>query len=430
MKGNMHLSIFQKLFSIRNCVDYKLIVLFNIKIKIPFRYLNHFYIRNAKKRYGIIPNKIVFSNYMGNNYGCNPKYICEELLKTNNFDLVWLVKDEISKEDFPKGVRIVPYQSKAALKELATAKIWVDNYHKSFHLSRGGFGIKSKEQVFIQTWHGSFGIKKIEKDVPSLTEDAIWLKYSQKSSEMVDIWVSNSDFETNVYKNAFWGVKNIYKWGHPRNDVFFFSDEKILKIKEKVCNFFNIDINTNILLYVPSFREDETLNFYNIDFDKCIECIKSNNILNGNNKKWVVLSRLHARNSKSDNIISESKYILNATKYPDIQELLVSADIAISDYSSCIFDFILSGKPVFIYAPDIEKYNNERGFYYPLSETPFSIATDNSELVNNINHFDMVQYKQDVEKFLRDKGNAEAGNASKKVAEFIITELKKENKND
>ena len=57
--------------------------------------------------------------------------------------------------------------------------------------------------------------------------------------------------------------------------------------------------------------------------------------------------------------------------YSDIQELMVSSDALITDYSSCIYDFMLSRKPGFIYATDADKYNNGRGLYYSLTSTPF-----------------------------------------------------------
>ena len=411
------LKLTQKIFSLINDDDYKIIVIFGIKIKIPLSFINSLYIKKAKKKYGIIANKIVFTNYMGNNYGCNPKYICEEIIKRKlPVDIVWLVKDEIEKSNFPSNVRIIPWRSKKALMELSTAKIWVDNYHKVFHIRRGLS--KEKGQIFIQTWHGSFGIKKLEKNVIGLISDKKWLKHAQESSQMTDIWVSNSDFETQVYKQAFWDVKEIKNWGHPKNDIFF-KDNK--QIKTKVCRYFNLNEDVKILLYVPSFREDETLDFYNIDFKILKEALTEK--FGGN---WVFLVRLHTRNRyEADELIKESEYIKNATHYPDIQELLVSADSAISDYSSCIFDFMLSQKPAFIYAPDIEKYNNERGFYYPLEKTPFPIACNNIELKCNILNFDVIKYKNNIEDFLKEKVSYEDGNASKRVADYIEEELKR-----
>ena len=67
--------------------------------------------------------------------------------------------------------------------------------------------------------------------------------------------------------------------------------------------------------------------------------------------KWVVMMRLHPRlvNLMQD-FAGNKDFIIDATNYSDIQELMVSSDALITDYSSCIYDFMLSRKPGFIYA--------------------------------------------------------------------------------
>ena len=95
--------------------------------------------------------------------------------------------------------------------------------------------------------------------------------------------------------------------------------------------------------------------------------------------------------------------IYDGGKYPDIQELLAASDIMITDYSSCMFDFMLSAKPAFIFATDIEKYNSDRGFYYSLDTTPFAIASNNEKLVENILNFEETSYKKDVKSFIKGK---------------------------
>ena len=112
--------------------------------------------------------------------------------------------------------------------------------------------------------------------------------------------------------------------------------------------------------------------------------------------------------------------IVDATAYPDIQELLVYADVVITDYSSCIFDYMLSGRPAFIYAPDLEQYNTERGFYYPLEETPFAIAKNMDILEERIETFDQHVYAAEVERFLASKGCMEDGQAARRVADLIM----------
>ena len=114
---------------------------------------------------------------------------------------------------------------------------------------------------------------------------------------------------------------------------------------------------------------------------------------------------------------------IDVCAYPDIQELMVAADAMVTDYSSCIFDYLLSGKPGFVFAVDLEKQNRERGFYYPLETTPFPIALDSSELCANIRAFDAEKFATDTKSFLASKGCMEDGNASKRVADLIESEL-------
>ena len=80
---------------------------------------------------------------------------------------------------------------------------------------------------------------------------------------------------------------------------------------------------------------------------------------------------------------------------------------------------MLTRRPGFIFATDIEMYNNERGFYYPLETTPFPIATTNEELASNILNFDEKKYKSDVEEFLKEKGCIEDGHSSERVVDLI-----------
>lgn len=58
---------------------------------------------------------------------------------------------------------------------------------------------------------------------------------------------------------------------------------------------------------------------------------------------------------------------LSAQRYPDLEVLYRAADGLISDYSSCLVDFMMTGKPVISFAYDYERYNtSERGLFYEL----------------------------------------------------------------
>ena len=264
----------------------------------------------------------------------------------------------------------------------------------------------------IQTWHGSLGIKRFDKGVNS---GKAWVKAAELSSKLTDFCISNSTFEDCVLKDSFWNKSKIITVGHPRNDVFFLDESHKDKLRKKVINKLKIKGNYKYVLYAPTFRDAKNFDCYDLNYE---ELIKRLQIKYGGN--WKVLVRFHPTvRELSTGKLKTNKNIIDVTKYTDIQELMVLCDIAITDYSSWIYDFVLSRKPGFIFATDMELYNNERGFYYPLETTPFPIATNNDELMENILAFDDSIYQIRIDKFLIDKGCVEDGKASYRVVEKI-----------
>ena len=363
--------------------------------------------------------KIIFENYMGRGFGCNCKYVALELLKAcPGLDIVWTVKNAAEhREEFPEGIRLVEYKSEEALREYFTAGMWVSNYHLIAYYN---MGLKKREgQCFIQLWHGSLGIKKIERDCAGLTESKSWSTLGERSSTNTDYWISNSTFETEIYKRAFWNVKNVLEYGHPRNDIFFLDEPHKKKLADDIRSRYKLAEEEKIVLYLPTFREDNTFPAKRISAD----------ITEAFDKKFNGIFRLAVRRHPRmrygvENILAgDTAGVLDMTDYPDIQELLCVADALITDYSSGIYDFMLKKKPGFIYAPDIEKYDNSRGFYYSLYDTPFPVATSCEGLREAIADFEYGEYVRRVEEFISEKGCVDDGNAAKRVSELIISKM-------
>lgn len=383
-------------------------------LRVPVKIRSDLLLRFRMRNDPIIDNKIVFDNYMGSGFGCNPKYVALKLneLYPGKYDMVWLVSQFTrGKSDFPPWIRQVDYDSEEAIEELITAKVWVSNYHKIAFTRQGLY--KRSNQVFIQLWHGSLGIKKIEADASTLVDDRKWLKQAKISSEMVDYWISNSDFESDVYRNAFWNVTDskIKLFGHPRNDLFF---TETSEVRSKVRKKYGLS-DEKVFFYAPTFREDYRTDCYYSDYQRLIEVLEEK--FGGN---WVIFLRLHPRvRHLACEIITNYDCVIDVTDYADIQELLTSSDAMMTDYSSCIFDYMLSKRPAFIFANDIAEYNLERGFYYPLKDTPFPIAKNNREIVEIIKKFDAEKYIREVNRFLKGKGCIEDGKASERVIELV-----------
>lgn len=389
-----------------------------------FRILTHMLYPLFARR-PIQAGKIVFDNYLGRGYGCNPKYVAQKLIERGmeEYDLVWLVSPKhMARSELPPRIRPVRHGSLRSYYEYATAQVWVSNYPKMLFVRNG---LKKRPgQVFIQTCHGSLGIKKIDGDVALFTRDKRWLRAAMAASKMTDWWISNSDFETRVYKSAFWGVtdEKALLYGHPRNDLFF-DGEMMARARHKVASAYGTG-GKKLLLYAPTFRNTVASGKCGSELYAGLFKLRYLELLTHMQARfggeWVALVRLHPQIADmTEEIIPLSPDVIDVTEYMDMQELLAASDCLITDYSSCAFDFMLTRRPVFLYATDIQEYDTVRGFYYPLESTPFPLAHDHAELLKNIDAFDEAAYLPKVEGFLQEKGCVEDGQASERVANLI-----------
>ncbi len=366
--------------------------------------------------YKVDNHTILFITFQGN-YNCNARAIADEIIKEKlPYKMYWAIRrDNYDHLDqYPKELETVKRDSFKFHKALLTSKIIVDN--------STGFAFmklkKRKGQVILQTWHGSMGFKRLD---PASVSDKNWVKKAAILGEITDYCITNSKFEEDVFRESYWPKTSFLKYGHCRNDMLFNKDD-IKKYSKIVRDKYGIDKSTKIALYAPTFRDNYSFESYDLDYNMLREALEKR--FGG---KWCVLVRFHFR---LRDFKVPQKYInnvINATDYNDMQELLCASDIGITDYSSWLCDYVLTGKPGFLYASDIKKYiDDERGFYYPLSSTPFPVAENNKMLYNNVINFDEGKYKEEVKSFLKRLGCYENGDASKKVVEKI-KEISKSN---
>lgn len=347
-------------------------------------------------------NKIVFINFGGRGFGCNPKYIAQELLdRDSGYDLVWFVND--MNEAFPKGIRAVPFYKAIARYEIATAKVIVTNEKCDLHL------IKKKSQYVIQTWHGSYSSKRLEAEAAD-TLAADYLAVSRKNSAQTNLFLSNSRILSECYRNAFWCECEIMECGFPRNDILF-SENKLSKSKIKAA--LGLPENAKLALYAPTFRDNGDTSAYSID------CTAITETLRASGEDWRLLIRMHPNVTKAAEIFEFNKDIINATPYPDMQELLFASDILITDYSSSVFEFAAMGKATYIYAPDIEEYQKMRGLKSDFFDMPYKICTSNADLIREIAGYTPNVATESSKRFMELFGGVDNGTASKQVADRI-----------
>ena len=362
---------------------------------------------NACRLLPVKKNKVVFCSAGGRGFGDNPKAVALALMELHpGLDLVWLTKN--MDIDLPEGVRPCPYGTPRAVMELSTAKVWVND-------SRGGARYKRRNQYYLQTWHG-FALKHIERAAVNLPKH--YVEQCKKDSQQIDLIVSNSAFMTKVYREDFWYDGEVREYGSPRNDVFFHPSQSVKKVRE----FFGLPEDRKLVLYAPTFRDNGSADCYGVDPQAVISACEKR--FGG---QWSALMRLHPNAAALAKGLFpyDGEGIIDATSYPDMLELLTACDLLITDYSSSMFDYALSGKPCLQFAPDIEYYGQERGFYFPLDSLPFPLADSNEALCRLIESYNGEDQRSRWEEFARGNGFCEDGHASERCARWILEQLEK-----
>lgn len=299
------------------------------------------------------------------------------------------------------------FEAAAASKVLFTNSLLGDKFYP--------FPVR-KDQLVVQTWHGSLGIKRF--DPAHYNTNVTWPIAAERTGKLTTQIISNSAFEDGVFRETFWKETPILKYGHARNDIFFAQSENVRKyLKQRFCAAYGLPADTHFALYAPTFRDDHNFAVYDLNAEQTLRALKQR--FGG---EWKLLLRYHDNDKKNEakkNTV-QSENVIDVTQYPDMQSLLAFTDCGITDYSSWIYDYVLLRKPGFLFAMDRAKYDNERGFYFRLEDTPFPVSTDSDELEETILSFDEERFQQRVTEFLADKGCMDDGNASVRIADQVV----------
>ena len=365
-------------------------------------------------------SKVVISNFGGKDYGDNSKYVAEVLLKERFFtDIVWMVGSNplLHENHLPEQIRLVKNGSVKEIYEYASAKVWIDNTTKAWYFR------KRRNQIYVQLWHGTAALKHIKADC-AVKQPLLSLLSSKQEARNCDLVVSGSSQHTQVYHSAFIYKCPILESGSPKNDILIDESVNVSKKSMLVDNITGYEKNSTkkILLYAPTFRDGLNMDVYDLDIKQVLSMLHGT--IGG---EWLCLLRLHpAVATKSSELKIDENITIDVSNYPDMQELLCISDVLITDYSSSMFDFILTKRPCFLYTPDASEYQNERGYYMSFDELPFPRGNTNDELIEAIHNFDNDDYQQKIRVFKEKIGLYDKGNAGKAVVDWIKKKIESE----
>lgn len=362
--------------------------------------------------FGVRRNRVVLINSLAKTYSDNIKYVGDELLSKYGNDLeiiVALGSLDDSEALLEKGFKVTKFNSLKYFFYVMTCQAFVT--------TATGFSYIPirKSQYVINTWHGGGAYKKAGLD---MFKNASIYKHDLKmSADKTAIFVSSSKkFSDVMAKSMMIPRDKFWEIGLARNDVLLNpSQSRIEEIKKSI----GVDTETKIVLYCPTYRKPKDNYFnesvaitYGLDPDRVCEALVKR--FGG---KWKFAYRMHP-NIKEENDEFKNRGI-NLTKYPDMQDLLLVADVMINDFSSSMWDYMLTGKPCFLYATDMDHYIATTELYTPMNELPYPQARSNEELVNCIENFDEKEYKRRCDQNYNDFGGCETGEASQLIAKRI-----------
>ena len=355
--------------------------------------------------------QIIFCSFRGDYYSDSPKYLYEYLYENypDEFDYVWVLNDKNVK--VPGNPKKVKRFSLDFYKEVARSKYWVINGRQSVVLA------KRKDQIIVSTWHGT-PLKKLGLDIGNVYTRDPFLKHSYIDvSKEWDYLISPNRYTTDILKSSFGYEREIFESGYPRNDILYNADEnKVNEIKSRL----NIPNDKKIILYAPTWRDDEFVDIGSVKFKLQLELDKLKEALSD---EYIVLVRTHYFISNNLDLSGVEDFAFDVSRYDDIAELYLIADILITDYSSVFFDYANLKRPILYYTYDLEKYENVlRGFYLDIhEEVPGPLLKTTEEVIDSIKNIESLkeEYKDKYDAFYERFCSIEDGNASKRIVEKV-----------
>lgn len=322
-------------------------------------------------------NLVIFVSFMGKNFNDSPKTIYDYMKSKpqyKKYRCVWAFENP---EKFPE-LDTVKIDTPAYFKIALKAKYWITNTN----IERG-LKFKKKNQRYLNTWHG-IALKYIGNDCPGRKD---------YDFDTLDYLIVSGDYDERVFKSAFNAREKSYlRCGMPRNEELWLADSAK---KAEMCKKLGIPEGKKVILYAPTWREstDGGKSYAikpPIHFDKWEKELGD---------EYVVLFRAHHQTNKVLGV-KYNDFVRNASDYPAVNDLMMAADILISDYSAISFDYSVLCRPILIYAYDYDSYLVERGTYFDIDDKyPNKSCRTEEELLERIKSLDYAAECDNTRKF-------------------------------
>ena len=353
-------------------------------------------------------NLLVFGSTNGQAFAGNSKVLFQYLTKHSNYHCVWITASEKVFNDLKRqNYQVVLNKNLIETIRILKAAKYIFITHGFGDIFFIDFSPKTK---LIHLGHGiSFkkGGQDLKEDFMPFTEKMINKKLVESMSFLVD-----SSEETKRHKLTRFGISSnrVMVTGYPRNDILA---NHTKELENRIKNRLKINKNSEIILYAPTFRDYE----YKIPLN---ETFLDNLDTFLTNKNKILIYKPHPFTEDID--LGRYNNIISVKRNVDIMDLLIIADVLITDYSSVFYDYLLTLKPMIFFADDLEKYTEIRDFYYDYeSFVPGPIVRSGEALIEKLNNLETWDSEfREKRRSMRDQFNKyHDGRATERIIEKL-----------
>jgi CDP-glycerol glycerophosphotransferase len=374
--------------------------------------------RNRKYVYRVqrrlpLKDSIFFEAWKGRQFSDNPRAVFEELQRRGDpRECIWAVQDH--SVEVPDGVARVVVGSRDYYRELARARWVVSNDSMPTHY------VKRDGSHYAQTWHGT-PLKKIGFDIDTIQmSNKNYLTQFARDVAKWDALVSPNHFSTEILGRAFGYEGEVLEIGYPRNDIFH-QPEEARKQADAARARLGLPEGKRVILYAPTWRDNDYDARGRYQFTMKLDLERMYRAFGDDS---VLLIRGHQLVSSGIDAAMFGGFVRNVSSYPDIRDLYLLADVLVTDYSSVMFDYVNTGRPILFFTWDLEDYrDNLRGFYFDFeAEAPGPLLTESSGVLDALTRLDEVQeeYAERYEAFRTRFTGLEDGKASARFVERFL----------
>src|SRR4051812_31851940 len=277
--------------------------------------------------------RIVWNSFHGR-YSDNPRALFERLADRDGLEHVWLA-DPAHAAAFPPGAVTVDVDGPEATDALQVADLLIANTHTEVPWD------KSDHTTYVQTWHGT-PLKRVHRDV--LWAPAGRLDRLDRDVARWDLLLSPNQVSTPRLRGAFRYDGEVLEAGYPRNDLL--SDPERDTFRDRIRKELGIDDGATVVLYAPTWRDDEAFLPGSPTVPMALDLAGLSEALGDDH---VLLARLHPLMT-GRTPVPTTPTVRDVSTYPDVRDLYLAVDVLVTDYSSAMFDFAITGRPMVFYA--------------------------------------------------------------------------------